>query len=194
MGECGVPPSQREPPAMFGDGAATDRRFVKHVFDNVHGSITLDPVSSQNLAELEVYGHRTVSEVNLIFHKNFAASRSTGVIFFPDFAIYYKMQVAGPKAAGMNTNIYIFQVLHAWSIQELYTLDLSIPWVFIGSLGRQFVIFKPTKSHEQMSVQLVDYMVDQHHIDIDSDRLRKVKLHVHSLVKRNYVPLQHDPF
>ncbi|URE45829.1 HD domain, partial [Musa troglodytarum] len=73
MGECGVPPSQREQPAMFRDGAATDRRFVKHVFDNVHGSITLDPV------------------------------------------------------------------LHAWSSQELYTLDLSIPWVFIGLLGRQFV-------------------------------------------------------
>lgn len=30
-------------------------------------------------------------------------------------------------------------------------------------------------SHEQMSVQLVDYMVDQNHIDIDSDCLRKVK-------------------
>ena len=27
-----------------------------------------------------------------------------------------------------------------------------------------------------MSVQLVDYIVDEHHIDIDSDRLRKVKV------------------
>lgn len=51
----------------------------------------------------------------------------------------------------MNTNIYIFQVLHAWSIQELYTLDLSIPWVFIGLLGRQFVVFKRTKSEAAFS-------------------------------------------
>ncbi|ONK81331.1 uncharacterized protein A4U43_C01F27890 [Asparagus officinalis] len=46
------------------------------------------------------------------------------------------------------------------------------------------VVTGPKWSHEQMSVQLVDYIVDEHHIDIDSDSLRKVK----EMITASYVP------
>lgn len=32
------------------------------------------------------------------------------------------------------------------------------------------------RSHEQMSVDMVDYIVDEHAIDIDSDTVKKVKV------------------
>lgn len=31
------------------------------------------------------------------------------------------------------------------------------------------------RSHEQMSVKMVDYIVDEHHIDIDAESMKKVK-------------------
>jgi hypothetical protein len=33
-----------------------------------------------------------------------------------------------------------------------------------------------TRSHEQMSTKMVDHIVDKHHIDIDSEMMRKVKV------------------
>jgi hypothetical protein len=33
-----------------------------------------------------------------------------------------------------------------------------------------------TRSHEQMSTKMVDHIVDKHHIDVDSEMMRKVKV------------------
>jgi hypothetical protein len=33
-----------------------------------------------------------------------------------------------------------------------------------------------TRSHEQMSTKMVDHIVDKHHLDVDSEMMRKVKV------------------
>ncbi|CAL9101633.1 unnamed protein product [Musa textilis] len=175
MGECGVPPSQREQPAMFRDGAATDRRFVKHVFDNVHGSITLDPLSLKFIDTEQFQRLRDLKQLGLtcmVFpgavHTRF--EHSLGVYWLAGEAVRCLQTYQGSeididcydvqtvKLAGLLHDIGHGPFSHMFEHEFL-------PQAFPGSEW----------SHERMSVQLVDYMVDQNHIDIDSDRLRKVK-------------------
>ncbi|URE45830.1 HD domain, partial [Musa troglodytarum] len=175
MGECGVPPSQREQPAMFRDGAATDRRFVKHVFDNVHGSITLDPLSLKFIDTEQFQRLRDLKQLGLtcmVFpgavHTRF--EHSLGVYWLAGEAVRCLQTYQGSeididcydvqtvKLAGLLHDIGHGPFSHMFEHEFL-------PQAFPGSEW----------SHEQMSVQLLDYVVDQNHIDIDSDRLRKVK-------------------
>lgn len=37
-------------------------------------------------------------------------------------------------------------------------------------------IFVCVRSHEQMSVKMVDHIVDEHHIDIDTETIKEVKV------------------
>uniref|UniRef100_A0A804L068 HD/PDEase domain-containing protein n=1 Tax=Musa acuminata subsp. malaccensis TaxID=214687 RepID=A0A804L068_MUSAM len=175
MGECGVPPSQRGQPATFRDGAATDRRFVKHVFDNVHGSITLDPLSLKFMDTEQFQRLRDLKQLGLTcmvypgaVHTRF--EHSLGVYWLAGEAVRCLQTYQGSeididcydaqtvKLAGLLHDIGHGPFSHMFEHEFL-------PQVLPGSKW----------SHEQMSVQLVDYMVDQNHIDIDSDRLRKVK-------------------
>ncbi|CAL9200199.1 uncharacterized protein LOC103969194 isoform X1 [Musa acuminata AAA Group] len=175
MGECGVPPSQRGQPATFRDGAATDRRFVKHVFDNVHGSITLDPLSLKFMDTEQFQRLRDLKQLGLTcmvypgaVHTRF--EHSLGVYWLAGEAVRCLQTYQGSeididcydaqtvKLAGLLHDIGHGPFSHMFE-HEFF------PQVLPGSKW----------SHEQMSVQLVDYMVDQNHIDIDSDCLRKVK-------------------
>lgn len=39
-----------------------------------------------------------------------------------------------------------------------------------------YVVLVLCRSHEQMSVNMVDYIVDEHHIDVDSEMIKRVKV------------------
>lgn len=49
-------------------------------------------------------------------------------------------------------------------------------YLFFMYLIVLFFYFFHYRSHELMSVKMVDYMVDEHHIDIDSGMIKRVKV------------------
>ncbi|XP_038982991.1 deoxynucleoside triphosphate triphosphohydrolase SAMHD1 homolog isoform X2 [Phoenix dactylifera] len=185
MGECcngggggggggGVSMSVR-PPALFSPGAMVDRRFLKHVFDNVHGNISLDPLSLkfidteqfQRLRDLKQLGLTSMVYPGAV-HTRF--EHSLGVYWLAGEAVrclqtyqgleldidHFDMQTV--KLAGLLHDIGHGPFSHLFEREFL-------PRVLPGSEW----------SHEQMSAQLVDYIVDEHHIEIDPNSLRKVK-------------------
>lgn len=46
--------------------------------------------------------------------------------------------------------------------------------MLLGFLG--FTLLVIFRSHEEMSIKMVDYIVDEHHIDVDSEMIKKVKV------------------
>ncbi|WOL18455.1 deoxynucleoside triphosphate triphosphohydrolase [Canna indica] len=182
MGECyggRMPVSKHEEPPhplfMFQDGVDSDRRFLKHVFDNVHGNITLDPLSLKFIDTEQFQRLRDLKQLGLTYmvypgavHTRF--EHSLGVYWLAGEAVRFLQTYQGSeigidyhdlrtvKLAGLLHDIGHGPFSHLFEHEFL-------PRVLPGSEW----------SHEQMSVQLVDFMVDEHHIDIDHDCLTKVK-------------------
>nr|XP_029123745.1 deoxynucleoside triphosphate triphosphohydrolase SAMHD1 homolog isoform X3 [Elaeis guineensis] len=181
MGECcneggggGVSQSAR-PPALFSPEAAVDRRFLKRVFDNVHGNILLDPLSLkfidteqfQRLRDLKQLGLASMVYPGAV-HTRF--EHSLGVFWLAGQAVHCLQAYQG-----LELDIDHFDIQTVKLAGLLHDIGHG---PFSHLFEREFlprVLPGSEWSHEQMSVQLVDYIVDEHHIEIDSDSLRKVK-------------------
>ncbi|KHN00351.1 Protein SAMHD1 like [Glycine soja] len=97
----------------------TERKFLKHIRDNVHGNILLEPGQELGIEHTDVLTVKLAGLLHDVGHGPFSHTFERGFL----------------------------------------------PLVLQGS----------TWSHEEMSVKMIDHIVDQHKIDLDSELLKKVK-------------------
>lgn len=152
-----------------------DRRLVKQIYDNVHGNIQIDSLSLKFIDTEQFQRLRDLKQLGL------ACMVYPGAVhtrFEHSLGVYW--------LAGQTVNC--LQAYHGSELDidryDLQTVKLSglMHDVGHGPFSHMFeheflprVLPGIKWSHEDMSVQLVDHIVDEHHIDIDSDSLRRVK-------------------
>ncbi|KAL9323330.1 hypothetical protein ACSQ67_008187 [Phaseolus vulgaris] len=238
-------------PPFYGVASSQDPRFCKHVHDNVHGNIYIDPLSLnfidteqfQRLRELKQLewdqdlqgllllwswfrfdplhcrqiaavvvlcnqasplGKRLAGELHgkvgftalgfqmnmfNLFNKSvcFYVSGFTNMVypgamhsrFEHSLGVYW---LAGQCVEKLNTYQGLELGIDRFDIQTVKLAGLLHDvghGPFSHLFERQFlpqVISGCDWSHEQMSVDMVDYMVDEHRIDVDSQMIKRVKV------------------
>ncbi|XP_075498775.1 uncharacterized protein LOC142537095 [Primulina tabacum] len=150
-----------------------DPRFSKHVYDNVHGNIFLDPLSLkfidteqfQRLRDLKQLGMAHMVYPGAV-HSRF--EHSLGVYSLAGDAIH-KLK----NQQGLELGIDHFDVQTVKLAGLLHDLGH-------GPLSHLFereflpMVNGSEWSHEQMSVDMIDHIVDEHHIEIDAEATKKV--------------------
>ncbi|XP_015573733.1 deoxynucleoside triphosphate triphosphohydrolase SAMHD1 homolog isoform X2 [Ricinus communis] len=150
-------------------------RLLKHVRDNVHGNIYLDPLSLkfmdtehfQRLRELKQLGATHMVYPGAV-HSRF--EHSLGVYWLAGEAVerlklYQGLElgidhfdVQTVKLAGLLHDVGHGPFSHLFEREFLPRVTNGSKW-----------------SHEQMSAKMVDCIVDEHHIDVDSEMMSRVK-------------------
>ncbi|KAH9708954.1 HD domain-containing protein [Citrus sinensis] len=163
---------------LLKSNSSQKERYSKHVHDNVHGNIYLDPVFwlCNSLTLKSFRGKlRDLKQLGLshLVYPGAVHSR-----FEHSLGVYW---LAGTAV----------QTLKDYQGLELDIDDIDIQTVKLAGLlhdvghgpfshmfEREFlprVLSGSNWSHEDMSLKMIDYIVDQHYIDIDSGRLDRVK-------------------
>ncbi|KAL0450655.1 UNVERIFIED_CONTAM: Deoxynucleoside triphosphate triphosphohydrolase SAMHD1 [Sesamum latifolium] len=152
-----------------------DLRFSKNVHDNVHGSIYLDPLclkfidteQFQRLRDLKQLGMAHMVYPGAV-HSRF--EHSLGVYWLAGEAVH-KLKIQQGSELGIDRfdmqTLKLAGLLHDIGhgpFSHLFEREF-LPEVLKGSEW----------SHEQMSVEMVDYIVDEHQIDIDAETVKRVK-------------------
>ncbi|CAI9752652.1 unnamed protein product [Fraxinus pennsylvanica] len=154
--------------------SSQDVRFSKHVHDNVHGNIYLDPLSLKFIDTEQFQRLRDLKQLGLAHmvypgavHSRF--EHSLGVYWLAGEAVHKlkthqgelgidDFDVQTVKLAGLLHDIGHGPFSHLFEHEFL-------PKVLNGSKW----------SHEQMSVDMVEHIVEQHYIEIDSEMVKRVK-------------------
>ncbi|GMY26215.1 deoxynucleoside triphosphate triphosphohydrolase SAMHD1 homolog isoform X1 [Fagus crenata] len=156
--------------------ALSDRTKLKHVHDNVHGNIYLEPLFLKFIDTEEFQRLRELKQLGLshmvypgAVHSRF--EHSLGVYWLAGKAVEYikkhqglelgieRSDIEAVKLAGLLHDVGHGPFSHMFEREFL-------PRVFNGF----------TWSHEDMSVKMVQHIVDEHHIEIgDECLLKKVK-------------------
>ncbi|XVE67943.1 hypothetical protein DITRI_Ditri09bG0028300 [Diplodiscus trichospermus] len=152
-----------------------DLRLSKHVHDNVHGNIYLDPLSLkfidteqfQRLRELKQLGLTHLVYPGAV-HSRF--EHSLGVYWLAGEAIQKlkmyqglelgidRFDVQTVKVAGLLHDVGHGPFSHLFEREFLPKVLNGFKW-----------------AHEQMSAKLIDHIVDVHHIDVESEMIKRVK-------------------
>ncbi|PNY02623.1 protein SAMHD5, partial [Trifolium pratense] len=144
----------------------------KHIHDNLHGNIFIDSLSlkfidTEQLRELKQLGFTHLVYPGAV-HSRF--EHSLGVYWIASQSVEKlnsyqgmelgidKFDIQSVKLAGLMHDVGHGPFSHLFEREFL-------PQVISGS----------DWSHEQMSVKMVDYIVEEHHIDIDPQMLKRVK-------------------
>lgn len=153
-----------------------DPRFSKHVRDNVHGSIYLDPIflkfvdteQFQRLRDLKQLGMAHMVYPGAV-HSRF--EHSLGVYCLAGEAVLKLKNNQGLELGIDNFDVQTVKLaglLHDIGhgpFSHLFEREF-LPKVLNGSHW----------SHEQMSVEMVDCIIDEHNIEIDSESVKRVKV------------------
>ncbi|XP_029126134.1 deoxynucleoside triphosphate triphosphohydrolase SAMHD1 homolog isoform X2 [Cajanus cajan] len=152
-----------------------DPRFCKHVHDNLHGNIYIDPLSLkfidteqfQRLRELKQLGFTHMVYPGAV-HSRF--EHSLGVYWIASQCVE-KLR----SYQGMELGIDRFDIQTVKLAGLLHDVGHG---PFSHLFEREFlpqVVSGSHWSHEQMSVNMVDYIVDEHNIDVDPQMIKRVK-------------------
>ncbi|KAJ9152459.1 hypothetical protein P3X46_026024 [Hevea brasiliensis] len=150
-------------------------RLLKQVHDNVHGNIYMDPFclkfmdteQFQRLRELKQLGATHLVYPGAV-HSRF--EHSLGVYWLAGEAVerlknyqglelgidYFDIQTV--KLAGLLHDVGHGPFSHLFEREFLPRVLNGAKW-----------------SHEQMSAKMIDHIVDEHYIDVDSEMMRRVK-------------------
>lgn len=150
-------------------------RFSKNVHDNVHGNIYLDPLALKFIDTEQFQRLRDLKQLgvtHLVYpgavHSRF--EHSLGVYWLAGAAIQKLKQNQGLELGIDNFDIQTVKLaglLHDVGhgpFSHLFEREF-LPRVISGYKW----------SHEQMSLKMVDHIVDEHHIDVDFEMIKKVK-------------------
>lgn len=152
-----------------------DPRFCKHIHDNLHGNIYIDPLSLkfidteqfQRLRELKQLGFTHMVYPGAV-HSRF--EHSLGVYWIASQCVE-KLR----SYQGMELGIDRFDIQTVKLAGLLHDVGHG---PFSHLFEREFlpqVVSGSHWSHEQMSVNMVDYIVDEHNIDVDPQMIKRVK-------------------
>ncbi|GAY46735.1 hypothetical protein CUMW_099340 [Citrus unshiu] len=147
-------------------------RFSKNVHDNVHGNIYLDPLALKFIDTEQLRDLKQLGVTHLVYpgavHSRF--EHSLGVYWLAGAAIQKLKQNQGLELGIDNFDIQTVKLaglLHDVGhgpFSHLFEREF-LPRVVSGCKW----------SHEQMSLKMVDHIVDEHHIDLDFEMIKKVK-------------------
>ncbi|XP_061359589.1 uncharacterized protein LOC133303657 [Gastrolobium bilobum] len=162
-------------PVSTNDSVCLERKFLKHIRDNVHGNIFLEPIflkfvdteQFQRLRDLKQLGLSHMVYPGAV-HSRF--EHSLGVYWLAGKAIDIIKKYQGPELGIEHYDVLTVKLaglLHDVGHGPFsHTFERGfLPLVLNGS----------TWSHEEMSVKMIDHIVDQHNIDVDAELLKKVK-------------------
>lgn len=157
------------------DVSYLDRRFSKKVRDNVHGNIYLDPLSLKFVDTEQFQRLRDLKQLGLTYmvypgavHSRF--EHSLGVFSLAGEAVHRikaqqgselgidNLDIQTVKLAGLLHDVGHGPFSHMFEREFLRQIPHGIKWC-----------------HEDMSVRMIDHIVDFHHIDIDAECLKKAK-------------------
>ncbi|KAI9169782.1 hypothetical protein LWI28_017605 [Acer negundo] len=148
------------------------RRLSKHVHDNVHGNIYLDPLSLKFIDTEQLRDLKQLGLVHLVYpgavHSRF--EHSLGVYWLAGAVVNTIKAYQGSELEIDHSDIQTVKLaglLHDVGHGPFSHLfeHKFLPRVLNGSRW----------SHEDMSLKMIDYIVDEHNIEIDSENLKKVK-------------------
>ncbi|XP_050271268.1 uncharacterized protein LOC126714903 isoform X1 [Quercus robur] len=159
---------------IYSFASSQDLRLSKHVHDNVHGNIYIDPLclkfidteQFQRLRELKQLGMAHLVYPGAV-HSRF--EHSLGVYWLAGEAVQ-KLK----NYQGLELDIDQFDIQTVKLAGLLHDVGHG---PFSHLFEREFLpqVLDGHWSHEQMSVKLVDDIVDKHYIEIDPEMIRKVK-------------------
>ncbi|KAI9168874.1 hypothetical protein LWI28_003167 [Acer negundo] len=151
------------------------RRLWKHVHDNVHGNIYLDPLSLKFIDTEQFQRLRDLKQLGLAHlvypgavHSRF--EHSLGVYWLAGAAVNTIKAYQGSELDIDHSDIQTVKLaglLHDVGhgpFSHLFEHGF-LPRVLNGSRW----------SHEDMSAKMIDYIADEHNIEIDSESLKRVK-------------------
>lgn len=155
--------------------SSQDLRFSKHIHDNVHGNIYLDPLALkfidteqfQRLRDLKQLGMTHMVYPGAV-HSRF--EHSLGVYWLAGEAVYKLKSFQGSELGIDDFDIQTVKLaglLHDVGhgpFSHLFEREF-LPRVHNGS----------NWCHEEMSVKLIDHIVDEHHIEVESESIKRVK-------------------
>ncbi|CAI9111057.1 OLC1v1011191C1 [Oldenlandia corymbosa var. corymbosa] len=152
-----------------------DLRFSKHVRDNVHGNIYLDPISLKFVDTEQFQRLRELKQLGMAHMVYPGAVHSR---FEHSLGVY---RLAGEAILKLKNNQGLELGIDNFDVQTVKLAGL-LHDVGHGPFSHLFekeflpkVLNGYEWSHEKMSADMVDCIVDEHYIDIDSEKVKTVK-------------------
>ncbi|XWS40753.1 hypothetical protein CRYUN_Cryun17cG0022600 [Craigia yunnanensis] len=152
-----------------------DLRLSKHVHDNVHGNIYLDPLSLKFIDTEQFQRLRELKQLGMTHMVYPGAVHSR---FEHSLGVYW---LAGEAIQKLKTNQGLELGIDRFDVQTVKVAGLLHDvghGPFSHLFEREFLpkVLNGFKwAHEQMSAKLIDHIVDVHHIDVESDMIKRVK-------------------